>query len=201
MDYEKYLDKLMSDEKEIEKGLLFELEEKPPKELHSNMMKAIGVKSKKGLYKKYQRFISTAAAVLIFAVLLRGFTMLNHTNNRNIATKESIEKYGNNRGDDNNKNDGGTEKTLSEVNGLMDDKAKLCPIYEISIQKGNRSIIDYIKKNSSIADEKNNIYKMSTDNFKTLQKNLKDESIEITTLNEPLEKDGFVTIKLILKDE
>lgn len=201
MSYEKYIDKLMSNENEIEEGLLFELEEKPPKELHSNMMKTIDIKSKKGIYKKYQRFISTVAAALIFAVLLRGFTILNPPKNGKIATKESIENYGNNKGNDNNKNDGDTEKTVSEVKGLKDDKTSLCPIYEISIKKGNESIINYIKENSSISDEKNNIYKMSTDSFKILQKNLKDESIGITTVNEPLEKDGFVTIKLILKAE
>lgn len=291
--YEKYIDKLMSnDTEDLEEGLLFELEEKPPKELHRDIMKAIGNEKKKELFRSYKKYASAVAAVLIFAVLLRGFNWINSTKYGKIATKESIDNDGSkkiasiennpvdemnisgiesikeindttisiNNGKDassnaefttkidntNNKNNRGENTKKDASTRIASDEKKvvpevvvvpdaqtltvagksenddnqqtknesdeevgfkimgfmsICPSpfeinYEIKVKEAE-NIINYVKENSSVLDENNDIYKMSKESFKGLQESFIEESIEITVLNEPFEEDEFIVVKII----
>lgn len=80
MKYKEYIEKLDKLNDEIEEGLLFDLHEKPPANLHGEIMKSITRERKKVNFFNYRIYAPAVAAVLIFSVVINRPEILEKIN-------------------------------------------------------------------------------------------------------------------------
>lgn len=92
MKCKKYIESLSSMEDEFDEGLLSQLREEPPEELHGYIMKSIGREKRKRIFLNYRTYVPAIAAVFIFAIILNG-TNGNHDIN-SIVKNKIAEKFG-----------------------------------------------------------------------------------------------------------
>lgn len=78
-------------EDDFDEGLLSQLREEPPEELHSHMMKSIGREKKKRIFLNYRTYVPAIAAVFIFAIVLKGANGNYDINS--IVKNKMAEKY------------------------------------------------------------------------------------------------------------
>lgn len=107
MKYKEYIEKLDNLNDEIEEGLIFELQEKPPANLHGEIMKSINRERKRVNFFNYRIYAPAVAAVLIFTVVINRPEILEKINfikNAKITQKQSIAKIENTDPKDNSKN-------------------------------------------------------------------------------------------------
>lgn len=94
MKYEDYIKKLDNLHEEFEEGLLWDLQEKPPTNLHGEIMKSINKGRKRVNFFNYRIYAPAVAAVLVFAVLINKPEILekiNFVKNSKITQKQNIE--------------------------------------------------------------------------------------------------------------
>lgn len=92
MKCKKYIESLSSMEDDFDEGLLSQLREEPPEELHGHIMKSIGREKRKRIFLNYRTYVPAIAAVFIFAIVLKG---INGDYDINSFIKNKMaEKYG-----------------------------------------------------------------------------------------------------------
>lgn len=99
MKYEEYIKKLDVLNEEFEEGLLLELQEKPPTNLHGEIMKSINKERRKVNFFNYRIYAPAVAAVLIFAVVINRpeiLEKLNFTKNVKITQEQTLTNKENN---------------------------------------------------------------------------------------------------------
>jgi hypothetical protein len=70
MKYEEYIKKLDSLDEELEEGMLSDLQQKPPLNLHENIMNSISKERKRIPFLNYKMYMPVVAAVLVIAVVI-----------------------------------------------------------------------------------------------------------------------------------
>jgi hypothetical protein len=91
--YEEYIKKLDILNEEFEEGLLLELQEKPPTNLHGEIMKSISRERRKVNFLNYRIYAPAIAAVLVFAVVINRpeiLEKLNFTKNVKITQQQNL---------------------------------------------------------------------------------------------------------------
>ena len=93
MKYEEYIKKLNVLDEEFEEGLLLELQEKPPTNLHGEIMKSVSRERRKVNFFNYRIYAPAIAAVLVFAVVINRpeiLEKLNFTKDIKITQKQDL---------------------------------------------------------------------------------------------------------------
>lgn len=93
MKYEEYIKKLDNLDEEFEEGLLLGLHEKPPANLHGEIIKSINRERKKVNFFNYRIYAPVMAAILVVAVIINRPEILEKINfgkNARIAQEQNI---------------------------------------------------------------------------------------------------------------
>ncbi len=105
MKYKEYIKKLDILDEEFEEGLLLELQEKPPTNLHGEIMKSVSRERRKVNFFNYRIYAPAIAAVLVFAVVINRpeiLEKLNFTKNIKITQEQNLTNNENTDPKDNN---------------------------------------------------------------------------------------------------
>lgn len=126
MKCKKYIEKLDNLDNEIEEGLLFELQEKPPANLHGEIMKSINKERKRINFFNYRIYAPAVAAVLIFAVVINRPEILEKINfirNARFTQEQKMAKIESSGTKNKIKNEGTDTATASnDANSAADKK-------------------------------------------------------------------------------
>lgn len=110
MEYIKYIDNLSSMKNDFDEGMLSQLIEESPEELHGNIMKSINREKKKRMFLNYKTYVPAVAVVFMFVIFFKVIIDNNHINlitkNKMAAKIETTNLTGldcnKNKNDDNN---------------------------------------------------------------------------------------------------
>lgn len=125
MKYKEYIEKLDKLNDEIEEGLLFDLQEKPPANLHGEIMKSITKERKRVNFFNYRIYAPAVAAVLIFSVVINRPEILEKINfvkkykvtqGQNLAYTDNISTKNSSKNEDAN-----SSVALGEANTAVDN--------------------------------------------------------------------------------
>lgn len=124
MKYEEYIKKLDSLNEEFEEGLLLELQEKPPTNLHGEIMKSVTKERKRVNFFNYRIYAPAVAAVLIFAVVINRPEILEKISfikNARITQEQAILSKQNTNPKENSKEEQVDGITASNENANTED--------------------------------------------------------------------------------